>query len=163
MCIDADEILVTAVNLRTPDGALSDEMVAVRNHYLAEMFSKRKQWDQGPRNCRQAKKGSLFAFAHTASGADKMEIFKIVSLENEHSRHATWNEDVPEHSDRGVVILSEYIGWMTTTDFVASAGSDRGDGKLLIRRNTVFDWNRENEIFVSSFVSSFRPRLIRAP
>ena len=155
MCLDADEILISAMNLRSSVGALSDEMKAAREHYAVEMFSKRKQWDQGPRDHRQARVGALFGFAHTAEGADKLEIFRIVALENEHSRHDTWNEDVPEHSDRGVVILSEYIGWMTTTSFVETAGadggpgSDRGDGKLFIRPNKVFNWNRENEVFVS--------------
>ena len=149
MCLDADEILISAVNLRSYVSGLSDEMSSSRRHYIEEMFSERKQWDQGPRNRRQARVGALFGFAHTGEGADKLEIFRIVSLENELSRHDAWNEDVPEHSDRGVVILSEYIGWMTTTSFVETAGSDRGDGKLFIRPNKVFNWNRENEVFVS--------------
>lgn len=131
-----------------------------RRHYMTEKsyYTGKMQWDQPVPNKTQAQIGDLFAFVMTAGTYDKMEIFEIVDVGETTDRRIQWDLDIPEQSNKGVMYLSEYMGWVTTKSYVdtmkrfndnaripvVTDPMNKNFGKLLMKNSTqVYPWSSE--------------------
>ena len=148
-CLNANKILVTPINVDGKNPTLKGAFA--RNHYSTEQeHVNTKQWDQPIPYKLQANINDLFGYAITSGEHDYLEIFNIISISGPENRRARWNIDINEHNDRGVVFLSEYIGWVSTRSFVKSKTNApaRLDNKLLtINGTVVYDWDRTLELY----------------
>lgn len=155
-----DRICTTPLNAVATDCSL--EMVYARLHRNQEKMMlesgkiARMQWDQPIPGKVQARIGDLFGFVLTAGDFDKIEIFEIVGLADKNARRWYWNEDIPKQSDKSVVYLSEYIGWVSSTDYVNTVNAMGGKkvpsvvqgnknfGKMYSQNGTqVYPWSPE--------------------
>lgn len=110
------------------------------------------QWDQPAPPKKQAVVGDLFAFAITSGDFDVMEIFEIVGVGGKNERRRHWDEDIPAQKNKGVVYLSEYIGWVSSRSYVSTmreegekvpavVSNNKNVGKLQVKNGTqVYPW-----------------------
>lgn len=148
-----ERILVSPVNLTGRN--LTVKGAYARYDYNKEMMlmnnGRDAQWDQPSTRKDQARVGDLFAFTMTAGVMDKMELFRITKLLPANERREHWVID--DHSERGVVVLSKYIGWVSSSTFASLV--DRVPvspvtGKMFVANGTqVYPWREDIEVFVS--------------
>lgn len=146
-------VCTTSLNpVGRPGGTMS--AAYSRRHYRMEKEATSMQWDQPSAGKKQAEIGDLFAFVMTAGEYDKMEIFEIIGLGTHHERRTHWNKDIPEQKRKGVVYLSEYIGWVSSTEYVKAiketggkvpaVRNNKNAGKLLMSNGTqMYPWSSE--------------------
>lgn len=130
-----------------------------RRHYneekklIEDKKSHRIQWDQPSIGKTQAEPGDLFGFVMTAGDFDKMEIFEVVEVDSHDKRREQWDKDIPEQKRKGVIYLSEYVGWVPTRRYVNAIGkgipivtqvNNKNFGKMSPQNGTqVFPWSSE--------------------
>ena len=148
--IRGNRILTTPFN---PDGEYVSILGAIsRVHHGIErrryLNWEQVMWDQPRTSKPQAQAGDLFAFCATCGEHDRMEIFRIINVGGPEDRRTNWNLDIEEHSDRGVVFLSDYLGWTTTKEFISKTGApSHTSGKMLMNNGTyMYNWSDDIEI-----------------
>lgn len=155
--LSGSRILTMSIN---PDAGLGCTLASVHSklHYEEEMrmgLEDGMQWDQPMERKEQAEAGHLAAFVMTAGDHDKMEIFRIVRVGGPEGRRDEWNVDTPEHQGRGVVYLSEYLGWCSSTTYANSVAGvpvvtgNSNAGKMSTKNGTqVYAWSESIAVYV---------------
>ncbi|CAN0216046.1 unnamed protein product [Scytosiphon promiscuus] len=156
----ATKILITPINVE--DKGCTMASAYARRHYNIEKDyiptnTANMKWDQPSRGKTLAEVNHLFGFAMTAGSHDKIEIHRIRACGKVRRKH--WNEDIPEQKSKKVVYLSDYIGWVSSTEYVkfvlemgkkvpsVTDENNKNVGKLLMKNGTqLYDWPEDIEV-----------------
>lgn len=120
----SSRIVVTPINLVGDD--ISEEMGKARLHREYElnmMADGIPRWDQPEAVKPQGRIGDYFGFLIAKAPYDRVEIFKVIGVGGTESRRDAWNDPMfgnPSQSNRGVVFLSGYKGWVRSSELAAA-------------------------------------------
>ncbi|CAM9622670.1 unnamed protein product [Ectocarpus sp. 12 AP-2014] len=128
----------------------SAAMVHSANHHAEEMnralVGSEFIWDNARPRSRQGQRGDLFGFVYTSGDCDEIDIRVILEVGTTQDRRAQWDEDIPDHSDRAAIVLSDSIGWIRSSELASSQSNApvRPNGKMLTSNGTAcYTWDSD--------------------